>query len=154
MGHFVGAIDQAKLDAQRGVVQNEKRMGENRPYGITRELIVKGTAQAGHPYSWSTIGSMEDLNAASLEDVRTWFKTYYGPANAVLVLAGDIDTQTALKKAEQYFGELPAGPPIAKFERWIPRMGGPRRQVAMDRVPQARLYKVWNIPAYGEVDAS
>jgi len=76
MGHFLGAIDQARLDVQRGVVQNEKRQGENEPYGVTEELIVKGTAPPGHPYSWTVIGSMEDLNAASLEDVRQWFKTY------------------------------------------------------------------------------
>ncbi len=100
MGNLLGAVDQAKLDVQRGVVQNEKRQGENQPYGVTEELITKGTAPAGHPNSWTTIGSMEDLNAASLEDVRAWFKTYYGAANAVLVLAGDIDTDTALKKAE------------------------------------------------------
>ena len=73
-----GAIDQTRLDTQRGVVQNEKRQGENQPYGVTEELITKGTAPAGHPYSWTVIGSMEDLNAASLEMCAHWFKTYYG----------------------------------------------------------------------------
>ena len=154
MGHFLGAIDQARLDVQRGVVQNEKRQGENQPYGVTEELIVKGTAPPGHPYSWTVIGSMEDLNAASLEDVRHWFQTYYGPANTVLVLAGDIDAETALKKVEQYFGDVPAGPPVARFEKWIPQILGTRRQTVSDRVPQARLYKVWNIPPYGEADTS
>jgi zinc protease len=154
MGHFLGAIDQAKLDVQRGVVQNEKRQGENQPYGVTEELIVKGTAPPGHPYSWTVIGSMEDLNAASLEDVRHWFQTYYGPANTVLVLAGDIDAETALKKAERYFGDIPAGPPVARYEKWIPNIPGTRRQAVSDRVPQARLYKVWNIPPYGEADTS
>ena len=109
MGHLLGSIDQARLDTQRGVVQNEKRQGENEPYGVTEELITKGTAPPGHPYSWTVIGSMEDLNAASLDDVKTWFTNYYGAANTVLVLAGDIDADTALKKAEQYFGEIPAG---------------------------------------------
>jgi zinc protease len=154
MGHFLGAIDQAKLDVQRGVVQNEKRQGENQPYGVTEELIVKGTTPPGHPYSWTVIGLMEDLNAASLEDVRTWFQTYYGPANTVLVLAGDIDAETALKKVEQYFGDIPAGPPVARYEKWIPEIPGTRRQSVSDRVPQARLYKVWNIPPYGEADTS
>jgi len=154
MGHFLGAIDQARLDVQRGVVQNEKRQGENQPYGVTEELIVKGTAPAGHPYSWTVIGSMEDLNAASLEDVRQWFQTYYGPANTVLVLAGDIDPKTALKKVEHYFGDIPAGPPVARYEKWIPKMPGTRRQKVSDRVPQARLYKVWNIPPYGEADTA
>src|ERR1043166_8371579 len=91
MGHLLGVIDQVKLDTQRGVVQNEKRQGENQPYGVTRELIAKGTAPPGHPYSWTTIGSMEDLNAASLDDVKTWFKTYYGAANVVLVLTSSSD---------------------------------------------------------------
>src|SRR6185503_937597 len=117
-------------------------------------LIVKGTAPPGHPYSWTVIGSMEDLNAASLEDVRQWFKTYYGPANTVLVLAGDIDAETALKKVEHYFGDIPAGPPVARFEKWIPQIPGTRRQSVADRVPQARLYKVWNIPPYGEAVTS
>src|SRR6266496_738233 len=154
MGHFIGAVDQARLDVQRGVVQNEKRQGENQPYGVTEELIVKGTAPAGHPYSWTVIGLMEDLSAASLEDVRHWFQTYYGPANTVLVLAGDIDAETALKKVQHYFGEIPAGPPVARYEKWIPKIAGTRRQKVSDRVPQARLYKVWNVPPYGESDTS
>src|SRR6188472_299530 len=94
MGHLLGSIDQPRLDTQRGVVQNEKRQGENQPYGVTEELITRGTAPVGHPYSWTVIGSMEDLNAASLEDVKTWFTNYYGAANTVLVLAGDIDAET------------------------------------------------------------
>ena len=154
MGHLLGAIDKAKLDTQRGVVQNEKRQGENQPYGVVEELVTRGTAPPGHPYSWTVIGSMEDLNAASLEDVQTWFKTYYGPANTVLVLAGDIDAETARRKVEQYFGAIPPGPPVARFDRWVPSMPGERRQSVADRVPQARLYKVWNVPAYGEADAT
>ncbi|HEU0038130.1 MAG TPA: pitrilysin family protein, partial [Verrucomicrobiae bacterium] len=154
MGHLLGAVNQVKLDTQRGVVQNEKRQGENQPYGVTEELIVKGTAPAGHPYSWTVIGLMEDLSAASLEDVRHWFQTYYGPANTVLVLAGDIDAETALKKVQHYFGEIPAGPPVARYEKWIPKIAGSRRQTVSDRVPQARLYKVWNVPAYGEAETT
>ncbi|HKI69446.1 MAG TPA: insulinase family protein, partial [Verrucomicrobiae bacterium] len=150
MGHLLGSIDQTRLDTQRGVVQNEKRQNENQPYGKVWELITKGTAPAGHPYSWTTIGSMEDLDAALLDDVKTWFKTYYGAANVTLVLAGDIDPETALKKVEHYFGDIPAGPPVAKFERWIPHIQGTRREVLEDRVPQARIYKVWNIPPYGD----
>lgn len=152
MGHLLGSIDKVKLDTQRGVVQNEKRQGENEPYGVTEELITKGTAPVGHPYSWTVIGSMEDLNAASLDDVKEWFTNYYGAANAVLVLAGDIDPDTALKKAEHYFGEVPSGPPVARFQTWIPKISGTRRQTVSDRVPQARLYKVWNIPPYGDAD--
>lgn len=152
MGHLLGSIDQARLDTQRGVVQNEKRQGENEPYGVTEELITKGTAPVGHPYSWTVIGSMEDLNAASLDDVKMWFTNYYGAADAVLVLAGDIDPETALRKAQFYFGEVPSGPPVARYQTWIPKILGTRREKVSDRVPQARLYKVWNIPPYGEPD--
>ena len=93
---------------------------------------------------------MEDLDAASLDDVKTWFKTYYGAANVVLVLAGDIDPKTALEKAQKYFGDIPSGPPIAKFDKWIPHIDGTRRERISDRVPQARVYKVWNVPPYGD----
>src|SRR5215472_6685386 len=93
MGYMTGAIDQKTLDLQRGVVQNEKRQGENEPYGMVDEVIQHDTYPSGHPYSWSTIGSMEDLNAASLNDVKEWFQTYYGPSNSVLVVAGDVDPQ-------------------------------------------------------------
>jgi len=146
MGHLLGAIDQAKLDEQRGVVQNEKRQGENQPYGVTEELITKATFPAGHPYSWTVIGSMEDLNAAALDDVKEWFKTYYGAANAVIVVAGDIDTQTAKTKVEKFFGEIPSGPPIPRHDAWIAKRSGSHRQQVQDRVPQARIYKIWNIP--------
>ena len=153
MGHLLGAIDTAKLTEQRGVVQNEKRQGENEPYGKVDILMTEGTYPAGHPYSWSVIGSMEDLDAAKLDDVKEWFRTYYGPNNAVIVLAGDIDAETARRKVDQYFGDIPASPPIAKQDTWIARRTGSRRQVMQDRVPQARIYKEWNIPEYGSADA-
>ncbi len=153
MGHMIGAIDQGKLDEQRGVVQNEKREYENQPYGVVEELITKATWPANHPYSWTVIGSMEDLDAASLEDVHEWFKTYYGPSNAVLVVAGDIDAQTAKEKIEKYFGDIPAGPPVTHFEQWIAKRTGTQRQQVFDRVPQARIYKIWNVPEWGSADA-
>jgi zinc protease len=150
MGHLLGAIDQAKLDEQRGVVQNEKRQRENQPYGIAEELIVKGTYPPSHPYGHTVIGSMDDLDAASLEDVREWFQTYYGAANATLVVAGDVDTETVRRKVEQHFGAIPPGPPVARHQQWIAKRTGVQRQVAQDRVPLGRLYKIWNIPAFGE----
>ncbi|MEX2264461.1 MAG: pitrilysin family protein [Bryobacteraceae bacterium] len=146
MGHLLGVIDQARLDEQRGVVQNEKRQGENQPYGLVYNLTVENTFPAGHPYSWSVIGSMEDLNAASLDDVREWFKTYYGPSNATIVLAGDIDVKTAREKVERYFGAIPPGPPVPKHRAWVAKREGVKRQTLEDRVPQARVYKVWNTP--------
>ncbi len=103
MGHLLGAIDQAKLDEQRGVVQNEKRQGENQPYGREEEILTQASYPKGHPYSWTVIGSMEDLTAASLDDVKEWFKTYYGPSNAVLSIAGDIKPDEVLAKVKEIF---------------------------------------------------
>lgn len=154
MGHLLGAVTQEKLDEQRGVVQNEKRQGENQPYGLVWEMMATNTYPKGHPYSWTVIGSMEDLDAASLEDVHEWFKTYYGAANATLVIAGDVNTQEIKEKVEKYFGNIPAGPPVSKHEVWIAPMEETKRQVAQDRVPQARLYKVWNIPEWGSEELS
>src|ERR671922_352030 len=153
MGHLLGAIDQARLDEQRGVVQNEKRQGENQPYGKVFLNVAENTYPRGHPYSWTVIGSMEDLSAAALDDVREWFKTYYGPNNAVIVIAGDIDPATARQKVEKYFGDIPPGPPIAKQDKWIAKMTGTHRGVMQDRVPQARIDKVWNVPERGSPEA-
>jgi zinc protease len=152
MGHLLGAIDQKVLDEQRGVVQNEKRQGQNRPYGKVAELITQSTWPAGHPYSWETIGSMEDLNAASLEDVKEWFRAYYGAANAVLVIVGDITAAEAKQKVEKYFGDIPPGPVVKRHQDWVARMSGTRRAMLQDNVPQARIYKVWNIPGYRHRD--
>jgi zinc protease len=146
MGHLLGVVDQEKLDEQRGVVQNEKRQGENQPYGKAFTAISESAFPKGHPYSWTTIGSMEDLDAASLEDVQDWFKTYYGPNNAVLALAGDIDLETAKAKVTKFFGDIPAGPPLIKPERWIAKRLEEKREVMFDNVPQARIYKIWNVP--------
>src|SRR5688572_4168370 len=152
MGHLLGAIDQKVLDEQRGVVQNEKRQGQNRPYGKVGEIIAQSTYPAGHPYSWETIGSMEDLNAASVEDVKEWFRTYYGAANAVLVVAGDVTAAEAKAKVEKYFGDIPSGPVIKRQTDWVAKMTGERRAMLQDNVPQARIYKVWNIPGYRQHD--
>ena len=153
MGHFKGAINQANLDEQRAVVKNEKRQGENRPYGQAMKRIAEETFPEGHPYSWPTIGYMEDLDAASLEQVKTWFTTYYGPSNAVLVLSGDIDTATARKKVEKYFGDIPAGVPLTKLKTWVAKRDQEKRDVMQDQVPQARIMKVWNVAATGTKDS-
>ncbi|MBS1621819.1 MAG: insulinase family protein [Bacteroidetes bacterium] len=149
MGHLLGAIDTARLNEQRGVVQNEKRQGENQPYAIAYDLINKNTYPSNHPYSWTVIGSMDDLDAASLDDVKTWFKTYYGPNNAVLVVAGDITPEVALEKVKKYFGDIPPGPPISKQTEWIAKMKNTHRLIVQDRVPQARTMLIWNIPEWG-----
>jgi len=149
MGHFLGAVDEARLEEQREVVINEKKQRANQPYGKAWELLPPNTYPDGHPYSWSTIGSEKDLNAATVEDVRAWFKQYYGPSNAVLVIAGDITPEQAKKKVEHYFGAIPAGPALQQQNEWVAKMTGEHRQSMQDHVPQARIYKVWNVAADG-----
>ncbi|MEN7549627.1 pitrilysin family protein [Rapidithrix thailandica] len=153
MGHLLGAIDQAKLDEQRGVVQNEKRQGENQPYGRQYDLITKSLWPKGHPYSWTVIGEMEDLNAASLEDVKEWFKSYYGAANAVISIAGDVDTEEVMEKVKKYFGDIPAGPTMARQEVNIPKRLANTRQYYQDRVPESRILQTWVVPEWGSKEA-
>jgi len=155
MGHLLGAIDQKTLDEQRGVVQNEKRQGENQPYGrrITSKLM-EAIYPEGHPYSWSTIGSMADLNAATLDDVKTWFKSWYGPNNAVLVLAGDIDVPTAKAKVTKYFGDIPATATLPDMKTNIPKRAKDTRETVPDRVPQVRIYRAWPVAETGTRDAT
>ena len=152
MGHLLGAVSQERLDEQRGVVQNEKRQGENQPYGRVFNAITAATYPDDHPYGHTVIGSMDDLNAADLPTVQQWFRDYYGPANAVIVLAGDISPQEALEKVTYYFGDIPPGPPVTQPERMIAKMTGEQREVMYDRVGQPRLYKVWNVPPVGDAE--
>jgi len=153
MGHFYNTISQEVLDLQRGVVQNEKRQGDNQPYSIVEDLMVKSTYPAEHPYAHTVIGSMEDLDSATVEDVREWFKTYYTPSNAVLALAGDITPAEARERVTRYFGDIDPGPPVAHQRAWIAKMRGEHRETVQDRVPQARVYKTWNVPGYGTAAA-
>jgi len=152
MGYMAQSITQAKLDQQRGVVENEKRQDENQPYGTVDDLIAEQTYPPGHPYSWTTIGSEADLDAATLADVKKWFGTYYGPNNAVLAIAGDVDTAAIKAKVEHYFGSLPPGPPVAHVQSWPAPMQGDKRMSIVDRVPLPRVYMVWNVPGDGERD--
>jgi zinc protease len=128
MGFLGNYISRPMLERERGVVQNEKRQGENQPYGQVWDKLTRSMYPEGHPYHHSVIGSMNDLNAASLEDVKNWFRTWYGPNNAVLVLAGDIDVATAKEKVARYFGDIPAGPSMAQ----------PKVDVAIAREVHAR----------------
>ena len=146
MGYLAGGIDQKKLDEQRGVVLNEKRQGENEPYGKVDDLVASSTYPVGHPYSWTTIGSEQDLNAASVDDVKEWFKTWYGAANATLVIAGDVNPTEIKQKVEKYFGDVPPGPVLKRQTDWVAKMSGEHRASIQDRVPQSRVYKTWNIP--------
>ncbi|MFH1568722.1 MAG: pitrilysin family protein [Gemmatimonadota bacterium] len=154
MGHLVAAITQEKLDEQRGVVMNEKRQNEDEPYGKADTRMPELAFPKGHPYSWSSIGSMEDLQAASLEDVHEWFQTYYGAANAVLVVAGDVEADAVRAKVAEYFGDVPPGPPLSRMQAWVPRRAEEVREVWQDRVPAARLTKDWDIPEYTHPDVA
>ncbi|MGD8324625.1 MAG: pitrilysin family protein, partial [Gammaproteobacteria bacterium] len=146
MGHLLGAVTQEKLDNQRGVVQNEKRQGDNQPYGRVNYNLYEGLFPLGHPYRHSTIGSMEDLDAASLEQVHQWFRDYYGPNNAVLSIAGDIDVETAREKVERFFGDIPAGPEVDTMEVWVPERSMNTHEVQFDEVPAVLANRAWAVP--------
>ncbi|MEO8431256.1 MAG: pitrilysin family protein [Acidobacteriota bacterium] len=149
------ALTKEKLDNQRDVVKNERRQGlENTPYGRWLKLTVENLHPAGHPYSWTVIGSHEDLTAASPEDVKDFFRTYYTPNNLSLVIAGDFDPAEAKRLIEKYFGGIPAGPPLDRPTRWIPTLSGEKIVEATDRVPQERVYMTWPAPEFfGQGDA-
>lgn len=153
MGHLLGAIGQKELDTQRGVVENEKRQGENRPYGRVNENVLKNIFPANHPYHHDTIGSMADLDAASLADVKNWFRSNYGAANTTLVLAGDITPAVAKEKIEKYFGDIPPGPPVAHQQPWVTPLAKATRDIQHDHVAQSRILRTWVVPQLGTDDA-
>lgn len=146
MGHLLGAISEDKLTEQRDVVKNEKREGENRPGGKLYHRIYEGVYPKNHPYHHSVIGSMDDINNASLEDVKSWFNEYYGPNNAVLVLSGDIDVEESKPLLQKYFGDIPAGPPMTQRKSWVPIHDANRYEVMEDHVPQTYITWSWAVP--------
>lgn len=154
MGYLTGAITQSVLDEQRGVVQNEKRQGDNQPYGLLRYKATEGLFPASHPYGHTTIGSMADLDAASLADVKEWFRSHYGPNNAVLVLAGDVDLATARAKVEKYFGAIAAGPKSVAPPAPVPSsLPGKASEIMKDRVAATLVMKEWAVPGLNDRDA-
>lgn len=146
MGRLLPALTQPKLDNQRGVVQNEKRQGDNQPYGLIFYAVTQNLFPAGHPYNHSPIGSMADLDRASLADVQAWYRDHYTPNNAVIAIAGDISAAEAHTKVERYFGAIPRGPAIARATPPIPRLSAPKAVTMRDRVPNARVYRVFAVP--------
>ncbi|MXP10202.1 M16 family metallopeptidase [Pseudoblastomonas halimionae] len=154
MGYLLGAVTQEKLDNQRGVVQNEKRRGDNQPYGLLRYEVNENIFPRGHPYFHSTIGSMDDLNAASLEDVKNWFKDHYGPNNAVLVLAGDIDVATAKEKVAKWFGAIPRGDDVVDPEITVPQLAADKEKIIKDQVSTTRIFRMWPIPGETSADST
>ena len=150
MGHLLGAVTQGTLDNQRGVVQNEKRQGDNRPGGLVFYEVLKNVFPDGHPYQHNTIGSMADLDAASLQDVGQWFKDKYGPNNAVLVIAGDVSAAEARPLVEKYFGSIPRGPVNNPAQAAIPTLAAPKSMVMKDNVAAVQVSRYW--PAPGLLD--
>jgi len=153
MGHLLGAVTQTKLDAQRAVVQNEKRQGDNQPFGLVEYAQLATLFPNGNPYGHSPIGSMSDLDAASLETVKNWFRNNYGPNNAILSIAGDVDVATVREKVERYFGSIPAGPAVKPVEASVPTLPARVDQVMKDRVSTTRLYRLWATPGRNDPDA-
>jgi len=152
MATLLDAVNQENLDNQRDVVKNERRQSyDNRPYGSFYERLMAAVFPAGHPYHHTPIGSMEDLDAASLEQVRHFFSTYYVPNNAVLSIAGDVEPRAALAAAERYFGPIPPGapPPRRRDMRVPPHLGTEVREVVADAVPLVRIYFAFRTPTYG-----
>jgi zinc protease len=146
MGHLLGAVNQLKLDTQRGVVQNEKRQGDNQPFGLVGYHELEAMFPEGHPYHHSTIGSMADLDAASLQTVQQWFRDHYGPNDAVLVLAGDITLADARALVARYFGEIPRGPQNHPAEASVPTLPQRRDETMHDHVSATRIYREWVVP--------
>jgi zinc protease len=148
MGFLLPAMTQQKLDNQRSVVQNERRQSyENQPYGLAQETIAAAMYPAGHPYSWTTIGSLKDLNAAAMEDVQGFFRTYYTPRNASLAVVGDFDPAQAKQWIARYFGDIPGGTEVTRPRPAAPTLAAEKRVVLEDRVQLPRLYLAWHTPA-------
>jgi zinc protease len=146
MGYLAGAISQAKLDEQRKVVQNEKRTRENTPYALMDQREAAALFPIGHPYHHPTIGSMEDLNVASLDDVKGWFAQYYGATNAVVTLSGDVTLDQAKALMEKYFGSVPTGSPVSRTTAWVPTLDRDKSEVMQDDVPQLAIAWNWAVP--------
>ena len=155
MANLLGALDERKLTIQKGVVTNEYRQNyANRPYGMVWNLIAEALYPPSHPYSWLTIGSMEDLERATMDDVSAFFKRYYVPSNASLAVVGDLDEDAAIALAEQYFGAIPGGTPALRPWAPSPSPEADREIVVRDRVELDRIYLTWpTVPHFHEDDA-
>jgi zinc protease len=144
MGFLLDTLDVAKLNAQRDVVKNERRQGvDNQPYGRVDEILARATYPPSHPYSWDVIGSMEDLSAASEEDVEDFFRLYYAPNNAFLAIVGDVDTTQAKAWVTKYFDDIPRGKPVTRPSVAPVVLASGQRLVLEDRVQVPRLYVQW-----------
>ena len=147
MGFLLDALDQRKFDVQRDVVKNERRQSyENRPYGMAYLKLLPALFPPPHPYSWPTIGSQEDLDAAKLDDIRAFFRRFYAPSNASLAITGDFDPEAATRLVENYFGDIPPGLPIDRVGRMESALRGEVTITLRDKVQLPRLYLSWPTP--------
>jgi zinc protease len=157
MGFLLPTMDLAKLNLQRDVVKNERRQRvDNVPYGRADETILAALYPSSHPYSWPIVGSMADLSAASVDDVKEFFRTYYAPNNATLVIAGDFDPGAVKKLVAQYFGDIPRGPAV-KRRTTVPPVVISRDKflVLEDKVQLPRVYYTWHtVRAFAPDDAT
>jgi len=154
MGYLLNAVTKEKLDNQIGVVSNEKRQGDNQPFGLVSYKQSGTLFPVGHPYHHSTIGSLEDLSAASLDDMKTWFTDHYGPNNAVLVLAGDINAAQAKPLVEKWFGKIKRGKDMAPVNAPVPTLEKDIKIVMKDKVPTTRIYRNWVVPGLADPDTN
>ena len=150
MGFLLPALTQENLDKQRDVVMNERSQRiENQPYGRASETLYGLLYPDGHPYNWPVIGTMEDIAAATLDEVRAFFSTYYAPNNAVLTIAGDVAPDEALERAAAWFGEIPSAGPVPRVAIDAKPLGGERRGVLADEILLPRVYLAFRTPPYG-----
>ena len=156
MGFLLPELDSAKVDLQRGVVQNERRQSyDNQPYGLAEENILRRLYPAGHPYSWPVIGSLADLQAASLDDVRNFFRTYYAPNNATIVIAGAINAAEARRLVERWFADIPRGPAVPRNNPAAFTLDRSVFGTLEDRVQLPRVYNAWHsVRSYSSDDAA
>lgn len=154
MGYLLSGLTKEKLDNQIGVVSNEKRQGDNQPFGLVDYKRSETLFPVGHPYHHDTIGSLEDLAAASLDDMKLWFTDHYGPNNAVLVLAGDINAAQAKPLVEKWFGSIKRGKDVPPVNAPIPTLEKPIKIVMKDKIPATRIYRNWIVPGLADPDAN
>jgi len=153
MGYLLNAVSKEKLDNQIGVVSNEKRQGDNQPFGLVDYKRSETLFPVGHPYHHDTIGSLEDLAAASLDDMKNWFTDHYGPNNAVLVLAGDLNAAQAKPLVEKWFGKIKRGKDVAPVNAPVPTLEKSVKIVMKDKVPTTRIYRNWIVPGLADPDS-
>ena len=152
MAGTVEGLTESKVDRTRSEITQEVASNDDSPYIFAEDLLRSRIYPAGHPYSRHPLRSIEGINSISLADVKKWFKTYYCPANAVLVVAGNLKLQTVRRQVEQYFGGIQPGQAVSREQSPIPGAAPNKRETVTGKIPRERLYMVWNVPGYAEPD--